>query len=575
MEKDVKKILESEKDKEYLKKISSKDIKPEVFTFLDELSTLKKHMKEILENDVKYKEMVERLYKNSFFKASNGLNLPQEIIDITTEKYQNHDPFLFSPLEIEIHKTIKEYITKYQEQPEEEPIEEVKRTPRVTDEITEEILNYTMDKEEKKVDLKKLNVISKLKNIKKKNSFTLFTPNNAVGSPRQSITPPNYIDHDLSDTSDDNFSKPNTPTSLCLGSLSPEEFSKELHLDDRELIKRMIESIKQGDYENCVNIIEKGIDINSKTKDQGTFLHEAVLSGNSKIVQLFISKGIPVDSKDQHMRTPLHMASNLGNREIILLLLGNGAKLNNRDCYGYSGMLLAMKQHHFDIISDFLLFGGDINFKRDNGMTALHEGMYNGDEEMVKFLLKQSGVKLNLKDQYGQTPLLKGCEKASAQLLYFLMKHDGIDYQTVDDQGRNIFHSCAYYGRDDFFMFLEKLEPIALVKYSKMFTAPDLIKSSSPLHLAIDSQKLSCVKSLTNIIIKLNLDLNVVDSLDNTPFNHAFKIAERTVLEYLPVENRNPLLKEKIAEYVRIKQFLVQYDKPPKKKILRRESLKK
>lgn len=531
-------------------------------------------MKEILQQDKKYQEMVDGLYKNTFFKASNALNLPQTILDVTTEKYQSQDPFLFAPLEIEIQKTMKEYLVKYQEQGEEETVEEIKSTPRLTDQIQEDILLYNFEKEEKKLNLdpKKLTVISKLKNIKKKNSFSIQNPNQ---SPRQSVTPPSYIDHgdNSSDFSEEFLSKPNTPTSLFLGSVSPDE---RLDLcDDRELNKKMLESIKQGDYENCVNIIEKGIDILAKiNKDQGTFLHEAVLAGQPKIVQLFISKGIPVDSKDQHLRTPLHMASNSGNREIILLLLGNGAKVNNRDCYGYSGLLLALKQHHFDIVPDFLLFGGDLNFKRDNGMSCIHEAMSNGDEEMVKFILKQSGVKLNVKDQYGQTPLLKGCEKASPQLLYFFLKYEGVDYQATDDQGRNIFHSCAYYGRDDFFGLLEKLEPIALVKYSKMFTAPDLIKQSSPLHLAIDSQKLSCVKSLTNIILKLNLDLNVVDSLDNTPFNHAFKIAERTVLEFLPVENRNPLLKEKIAEYVRIKQFLVQYDKPPKKKILKKEGNK-
>jgi ankyrin repeat protein len=122
--------------------------------------------------------------------------------------------------------------------------------------------------------------------------------------------------------------------------------------------------VKEGDVETVSSILEEQ-DLKSKYyKDEVTLLHLAVSNPTEAVTEFLIERGADVDAIDKHLRTPLHLAANIGSSN-SLVLIANGAKTNVRDNYGFSPLMLSLKQHYFSLSSQFILFGADINFKRE------------------------------------------------------------------------------------------------------------------------------------------------------------------------------------------------------------------
>ena len=75
-------------------------------------------------------------------------------------------------------------------------------------------------------------------------------------------------------------------------------------------------------------LIEKGIDINQKSKDGSNALHLASKKCHKEIVELLIEKGIDINQTDNDGRNALHWASFQGHSEIVKLLIAKGIDIN-------------------------------------------------------------------------------------------------------------------------------------------------------------------------------------------------------------------------------------------------------
>ena len=83
-----------------------------------------------------------------------------------------------------------------------------------------------------------------------------------------------------------------------------------------------------------------GADVNAKTTDGYTPLHEAV---NADIAALLIKKNAEINTRDNSGRTPLHMASARLHIDLIELLLKSGAKVNERTLDGSTPLDICLK----------------------------------------------------------------------------------------------------------------------------------------------------------------------------------------------------------------------------------------
>eukprot|EP01080_Neovahlkampfia_damariscottae_P006007 gene6007-10005_t len=327
----------------------------------------------------------------------------------------------------------------------------------------------------------------------------------------------------------------------------------------------LLNSIKEDNLEVFEKLLNQSNDEHEFLKrrylsENYTLLHYSVLHNSTKITDFILKKDeININSKDKQMRTPLHIASNIGS-SISLVLISEGASTNIRDAYGNSPLILCLKQHHFSLCSQLILFGSDINFKKDNGMTALHESLSLGDEEMTRFIIEQENVKLNLKDSTNQTPLFKGCTKANVQFLYKFLNKPGIDYNAIDENGRNFFHILSLNKRYDFFNFMiNKLDLDEVRRYTKLIISNDTLKGSTPIHLAVETTDTTTVQSLTLLFKRLNEDIAIHDFNDYTPCSYAHKLI--TTYQDKLIDNTNIYsiedIEDKIKRLKSIHSFLL------------------
>ena len=96
--------------------------------------------------------------------------------------------------------------------------------------------------------------------------------------------------------------------------------------------------------------LEKGVNVNVKSRTYGTALHAASFKGHQEIVRLLLENGANVDAKDKKYGTALQAASSFGNEETVRLLLEYGANVNAEGGSYGSALKAASSFGHEDIV---------------------------------------------------------------------------------------------------------------------------------------------------------------------------------------------------------------------------------
>ncbi|OQE40019.1 hypothetical protein PENCOP_c006G01631 [Penicillium coprophilum] len=123
-----------------------------------------------------------------------------------------------------------------------------------------------------------------------------------------------------------------------------------------------------------------------------TVLHQAVQTGNSKVVSLLLQHNADCNSKDNSGLTPLLCAVIGGYEEILELLLSHGAGLGHVDNAHWSALHWAVFHNRHRILERLLnCCGGDtslLNIRNKDGQTPLSVAVGAGSEVAVKLLLE-------------------------------------------------------------------------------------------------------------------------------------------------------------------------------------------
>ncbi len=101
-------------------------------------------------------------------------------------------------------------------------------------------------------------------------------------------------------------------------------------------------AIAKGDDAGAVKLIESGADIESKDPGAGaSALHYAVMKDKIALVGLLVQRGADINSRTRSGTTPLHTAVLYGRLEVAEFLVNKGADINAKSASGATPLSLA------------------------------------------------------------------------------------------------------------------------------------------------------------------------------------------------------------------------------------------
>ena len=160
-----------------------------------------------------------------------------------------------------------------------------------------------------------------------------------------------------------------------------------------------------GKKEAIKFLIEKGVDINIKSKLWSTPFFRYLMSSSNDIdidlVKSLLPKDYSIDDVDSLGRTVLHVACTKGSEEVVKFLLKKKFDVNKKDFQGFSVLHYAIGRKDAEIVKLVLDKNTTINDMSLQGVIPLHLACSKGEKNIIK-LLVENGADINLKDKEGK-----------------------------------------------------------------------------------------------------------------------------------------------------------------------------
>ncbi|KAG8716326.1 ubiquitin-protein ligase peroxin 12 [Ceratobasidium sp. 423] len=213
-----------------------------------------------------------------------------------------------------------------------------------------------------------------------------------------------------------------------------------------------------------------------------TFLHEAALSGQLRLVEMALTRGVDPAKLDVYARGALHYAALKGHSDVCRALLASGAPPDTLDMDNFSPLVHATVNGHLECCSALLVDGhvnpmsaqagqdlaplslackhghkdvallllahGATSQPNSNGELPLHLAAQEGHDEICRLLLRDS-FQDDLPDKYNEwTPLFHAARYGHLECVSLLLGA-GHNPAALDDVGRQPVHYAAWFGHSD------------------------------------------------------------------------------------------------------------------------------
>ncbi|MGE0488191.1 MAG: ankyrin repeat domain-containing protein [Vulcanimicrobiota bacterium] len=118
-------------------------------------------------------------------------------------------------------------------------------------------------------------------------------------------------------------------------------------------------------------LLSRGADIEASDASGSTVLHQAVISGDVRTVEVLSHRKVKLETRDANGLTPLHLSVKLGLDTMLVELMARGASIETVDDEGNTPLHTAVTHDHF-AVAQCLLFNGASPLKQDaRGRSAL------------------------------------------------------------------------------------------------------------------------------------------------------------------------------------------------------------
>ncbi len=148
----------------------------------------------------------------------------------------------------------------------------------------------------------------------------------------------------------------------------------------------MEEAMIRGDSGAAINLIKRGVDVNTVDKAGNSLLIQAVRRDVPELFDYLLLRRAKLNVRNRNGETALSLAAYTGKLQFVQRLVEAGAEVN---FYGWSPLTYAAYNGHTAIVDYLLKRGGaEINARTENGSTALFFVARFGHIEVIKLLLK-------------------------------------------------------------------------------------------------------------------------------------------------------------------------------------------
>ncbi|KFB69243.1 ankyrin repeat domain-containing protein [Candidatus Accumulibacter vicinus] len=183
----------------------------------------------------------------------------------------------------------------------------------------------------------------------------------------------------------------------------------------------MEEALISGDTPWAIQLINRGMDVNSVDVLGNTLLMQTVQRSNMDFFDYLLKRRARINTRNRNGETALSLAAYKGKLPFVKRLVEAGADVN---LYGWPPLIYASFNGHAAVVDYLLKKGAEVNATTDNGSTALLFAARFGHLEVVELLL-QNNADPNLANERGATAIDWALKTENTDIADLLRKAGG------------------------------------------------------------------------------------------------------------------------------------------------------
>ena len=237
--------------------------------------------------------------------------------------------------------------------------------------------------------------------------------------------------------------------------------------------------------------------------------HVAVAFGWNDVLERLIANGYNINHTSTNIeRTPLAEAAAQGNEGAVNRLLEAKADVNAKDADGRNPLMIALNECHQSLLLPLLHNGTEIDAQDNDGVSALHYAVDNGNLEATKALIERRPRLHMTGEKYSnQTPLHLAAEHDHDEIFKELHNY-GADVESTCMAGFRPMHLAAFHN---------SLKVARLLIGLDAERNPHAEEDKTVLHVAAEYSGVEFVE----LILAVNPDVNAKEKETQSTALHA------------------------------------------------------
>ena len=214
----------------------------------------------------------------------------------------------------------------------------------------------------------------------------------------------------------------------------------------KEDFSKFIQAVEKGELEIVKEMLDSGLDPNTRMEDTSYPLILAAQNGHTAVVAELLDSGANIDATDSKNTTALYSASSNRHADVVKVLLEHNADSNiglelGSGFSGLTPLMEAAYEGYSECVELLLQNGADVNATTRDGVSALMRAAEKNHPDCITLLLEK-GADVNAKDTCGITPLMWAAGFGGDVKATQLLLDAGAD-QTAQDQWGKTALQCA------------------------------------------------------------------------------------------------------------------------------------